>query len=935
MSFGRHPYVRGIGPRGQRPHRCLLMFVGESPGFFESRFGSPFNSRGASGRFLRTIAPKTRVPLGEAWITNLCKVRTVDKRGKDRAPTKGEIRAYEADLYDELRKVDPDIVVGLGATSSRWLLGAQWEDMETLHGVPHRVRLAGRDRVVVPSYHPAAGLHSPEMAAYFYYDMQRVGDIVAGRPVPFRKIDGPAHYATQRGASTRGAIVSELLGSDTEGYRWAPWSSQWSGMEGQGRLLRADDAEAMRWFRALLAKRLELHQLTRGSVCAAIVVNSENNRIVEAAPILRRFVGERLEALKGAPRWRDGDLKFVSSQPAHRIVLQSAAHDLIIYEDLGTPIPDDAFEDTAIMSYVLQIEPRGLKALAVRHCGMEMHSFAEITKPHDRRVALAYLDRVVENEERWPPAVGRKHSITKRARSIIASVEKPRTTKNAPKGPRARWDDIDKSLRAPVEAALGKMPRLTLDDCGPEFVDYACRDADATRRLHGILAPMVRQRGLQEVYELDRDVTPMLARMMRVGMRVDREKLGQFEAHLRGELREILYRCRDLADEPHFNPASTQQVGELLFHRLKLIPTRFTDGGLPSTNDQVLRSLLDRHPVVHWITEYREVQKLLSFVEKLWYEIEERGTPGNDRFYPILRTTAVVTGRLAAEGLNVLALPTHSKRAKLFKAIFVPDDGMTFFSVDADQIEFKIAADESGDPAMIKVFEDGVDMHTTTAAAIFGIDYAEVTRTEENATRYRTPAKITGFRVLYQGGAEGLLQQLESLGIKGYGLADCERFIRGFYDKYERWGTYVEECNRRTRRHGFIRARGGRIRYLPAIWAEDRYLRSKAERDAGNFPIQAGAQWVVKRAMQRLWPTLKELRASGVAADVLLQIHDDLFGQVPTRHVRFVGELVKEAMQGDSALFKVPITASVKFGASWGEMTKAKDWKPEGAKVAA
>lgn len=862
MSAIRWPYVPGEGPKGRAP----IMFVGESPGFYESQHGAPFHRRSASGRFLRTIAPKTRVPLGDAWITNLCKVRTVDKHGKDRPPTKGEIRSYESDLRAEIRRHNPDVVVGLGATSSRWLLASQWEDMETLHGLPHRVQLEGRERIVIASYHPAAGLHSPEMAAYFFYDMLVVGRVVAGHEVPFRKRDGECSYAVQTGYKARGASMSKLIGSDTEGSRWVPWCAQWSGAPGEARLIRADDERGLQWFRA---------QLDAGT----------------------------------------------------RVVLHSAAHDLNVYGALGVPIPDESFEDTAIRAYVLQIEPRGLKPLATRHCGMEMLSYAEIVKPHDRRIACEYLSRVVSRGREWPAGVGRKHGIGKRAQSILTSVAKPRKTKTAPKGPRARWEDIDKPLRAPVEAALGKMPALRLDDCGPEFIAYAARDADATRRLEYVLEPMVEAMGLGDVYRLDRDVTPMLARMMHVGMRVDREKLGVFESELRRELREILYRARDLADEPHLNPSSPLQVADLLFRKLKLIPKRFTDGGLPSTNDQVLRALLDAHPVVHWVTEYREVQKLLGFVEKLWYEIEERGAIGNDRYYPILRGTTVVTGRLSAEGLNVLALPTHSKRAKAFKACFVADEGCVLVSCDLDQIEFKIAADESGDEAMLDVFRRGVDMHTTTASKVFGIPYEEVTRTEENATRYRTPAKITGFRVLYQGGAEGLLQQLDSLGIKGYGLADCERFIRGFYETYPRWGAYIEQCNMQTRRRGYIRARGGRLRYLPAIWAEDRYLRRKAERDAGNFPIQAGAQWVIKRAMRRLWPTLKELRASGLPVDVLLQIHDDLLTQVPVRHARFVADIVREAMCADSSKFKVPITASLKFGTSWGSMQKEKDWK--------
>lgn len=886
MSVIRWPYVPGEGPKGRAP----IMFVGESPGFYESQHGAPFHRRSASGRFLRTIAPKTRVPLGDAWITNLCKVRTVDKHGKDRPPTKGEIRSYESDLRGEIRKHDPEIIVGLGATASRWLLGAAWEDLETLHGLPHRVGFEGRERIVIASYHPAAGLHSPEMAAYFFYDMLVVGRVIAGHEVPFRKRDGECDYRVQHGADVGHARLSKLGGSDTEGSRWVPWCLQISTAKGEARLIRADDVDGLVWF----FEQINEHGM--------------------------------------------------------RVVLHSAAHDLNVYRELATiaalrsprwrerwaiGVPDSAFEDTAIRAYVLQIEPRGLKPLATRHCGMEMSSYAEIVKPHDRRVAINYLESVLRDGQSWPAGIGRKHGIARRVQSIIAATNKPRTTKTAPKGPRARWEDIDKPLRAPVEAALGKMPALRLDDCGPEFIAYAARDADATRRLEYVLEPMVETMGLGDVYRLDRDVTPMLARMMHVGMRVDREKLGAFESELRRELREILYRARDLADEPMLNPASPPQVADLLFRKLKLIPKRFTDGGLPSTNDQVLRALLDAHPVVHWVTEYREVQKLLGFVEKLWYEIEERGAVGNDRYYPILRGTTVVTGRLSAEGLNVLALPTHSKRAKAFKACFVADEGCVLVSCDLDQIEFKIAADESGDEAMLDVFRRGVDMHTTTASKVFGIPYDEVTRTEENATRYRTPAKITGFRVLYQGGAEGLLQQLDSLGIKGYGLADCERFIRGFYETYPRWGAYIEQCNMQTRRRGYIRARGGRLRYLPAIWAEDRYLRRKAERDAGNFPIQAGAQWVIKRAMCRLWPTLKELRASGLPVDVLLQIHDDLLTQVPVRHARFVAELVREAMCADSSEFKVPITASLKFGTSWGSMQKEKDWKGEGKGVAA
>lgn len=876
MSLYRPVY--GAGPR-----HADVMIISDSPGYHDVRTGQPLSTRGAVGRFLNTILRRAKIPREDCYVTYLCKTRTVDKKEKDRAPTSFEIRQWQGELWREIRGVNPRYILGLGASVGRWLLGARWADLETLHGLAHELELGGADRVVIPCYGPGSGLHNPEMAGYFYYDMLRAGMVIRGEIDGLRSTDFCAGYEdySEGDLLLPGGVVE--VASDTEGYKNDPWYLSYAFNPGVARVIRADDVASLRRF--------------------------------------RRWMRDK--------RW----------------IFQGATHDLPVYRAMGIEIGDDDFHDTQIMQYVLQVEPRDLKSNARRHCGMVMDEYLRIAKPVDRGIALRYLDAVTHRSAQWPGAEGRKHSVAKRAESIVfacsgiggkksrARAKKQKSEKN----PRTLWDKVPAALRAPVEAKLGAMPALGLADLPqPRFMEYAARDADATLRIKAPLWRAVRAMGLQEVYEMDRAIVPMIDRMQTVGMRVDVVKLAEFEESMHRELTQIRGRCAELTRRKDFNPNSTQQVGDFLFVSSKgpkFNPKVFTDGGLPSTDDEVLKALMGQHPVIWWITEYREVLKLIGFVNALKREI---AISGDMTLYPRLRTTTVVTGRLAAEGLNVLALPTHSDRAKGFKSCFIAPPGMVLGTADLDQIEFKVVADESGDEVMLDVFRTDKDMHWRTASEIFKVPYDKIQKPKgheacrvhkcpecgKHKDQHRTPAKVTGFRVLYGGGAGGLLSQLEALGISAYDVDDCQGFIDEWFRLYSGVDRYMGRKHAETRRNGYVRDRWGRLRYLPGIWSEDKYLRAKAERDAGNFPIQAGAQGVIKRAMRRLWPELKALRADGIAADVLLQIHDELLFQAPIKYAKLVGKLVVDALCADSEMFKIPITAKCVYGANWGDLSK-------------
>jgi DNA polymerase-1 len=480
-------------------------------------------------------------------------------------------------------------------------------------------------------------------------------------------------------------------------------------------------------------------------------------------------------------------------------------------------------------------------------------------------------------------------------------------------------------LREPVEEALGPMPEATLDDVPMQrAVWYATRDADATIRIAPILESMIAAEGLAEVSEIDHAIIPMIDRMQYIGMPVDAAALKRLEDKCTDRMNQVHYAIYQ-ATGADINPDSHDQVRALLFGQLKLPTkelklTKITKEA--STNDKNLERLIRLHPVVGLIQDYREASKVRgTFAIGVGRQVQADG-----RVHPNLRITRVSSGRLAASNPNLLAIPVRSEIGKEVRDCFVAPDGRILASHDLDQIEMRLMMWESGDPVGIAAFLSGKDIHTETAATMFGISVGNV-----NKELHRKPGKIVGFGIINGISAHGLVDQMALYrAYKADGSYwtedDCERMIKAWFGIYRQVPVFMEAAAAEARRYGRVRDRWGRLRYLPAIHSSIERMREEAARQATSHKIQAGAQGIMKIGMAKCWRAIREIwRREGIGAvEPLLQIHDELIVELQERP-DLQEEWERTAIgcltgKGDSRMQWMEILAKGGFNHSWGKL---------------
>lgn len=887
-----------------------FFFCGEGPGWEEDKAGIPFV--GKTGQEMERFLDGYHLPaLDSVFRSNVYR----EFKGKDYVYTAEDLQRDEQDLLRELRQVKPRIIVPLGRHATRWFLGDV--DMDSTQGIPwlippgpekDKLSFLGDDVVIFPIVHPAAGFHNPEMSPYVVAGFSALEAFLEGNVEPrelfFDPFKDKTTYVEIESVKQLLAVLPVdarrirriNLSIDTEGTPAKPWSLQFSFEHGTGYLIRAGNKAVLRAFADYLRKH----------------------------------------------------------RP--RLTYHSALHDLSMMRVLEQPM-DLPFDDTMVMSYLLQLEPQGLKALCVRHCGMVMQSYEDVLGDATQRLALDYTmglwdveqleyeDRQQEkfDEINATPLTDKKTGLPKRDKAgniryhkikKLPAVPKTELHKAASrilgsKDAAKLWENQRDDIQVAAYNRLGPVPEATLDHVEfPKALYYGARDPDGTGRVRDEIEPRMEALKLRDVYNLELSTYPLIERMSYIGLKPDLEHFAALSEKLQGELDYLQY-VMDAEIHDGVNANSGDQIADFVFGTLGLEGVKKTSSGRYSTNDKILEALEREHPefpILSTIREFRETYKLKNtFVDRLPDFVHR--WPHDGRVHATFRTTRVVTGRLAASDPNLLAMPKHGKWAKEFRRGWVAEDGHVLAEWDLSQIELRVLAHLSQDPVLLAVFRgelrnpDGskIDLHANLAQRIFGgkaTDYLKgVQRTAAKAINFGLPMGMT---------YKGLAVELRKNGVN-VTEDDAQRWIDETMGLYKGVPIYQSGKAAEAARQGFVRSLSGRIRYIGGIKSRDERIREEAKRFAFSTPIQEGAQWLMKQAEARLWQELQTRWKRGEYVEPLIQVHDALTLETTPALAPDLNRFMVKNMTTAPAGFSVPIETSGDYGTNWADMKEFKE----------
>jgi DNA polymerase-1 len=428
---------------------------------------------------------------------------------------------------------------------------------------------------------------------------------------------------------------------------------------------------------------------------------------------------------------------------------------------------------------------------------------------------------------------------------------------------------------------------------------YAAEDADVTLQLHGALWPQLEALPrLRSLYEtIEQPLVPVLYRMERVGVLVDRELLRKQSSELAARMLELKALAHAEAGG-EFNVDSPKQLQEILFGRLAIPVIRKTPTGQPSTAEDVLEELAATHVLPKLILEYRGIAKLKStYTDKLPEQID----PQTGRIHTSYHQAVAATGRLSSSDPNLQNIPIRTPEGRRIRQAFVAPPGWSLVAADYSQIELRIMAHLSGDAGLLAAFAEDRDVHQATAAEVFGVPLAGVSADQ------RRSAKAINFGLIYGMSAFGLARQL------GIGRGEAQQYVDLYFERYPGVKRYMEETKNQAREAGFVETLFGRRLYLPEIASRNQALRQYAERSAINAPMQGTAADIIKRAMITVdaW-----LQSSGLPARLIMQVHDELVLEVAQASVPALVDGVRQLMAGAAEL-RVPLKVDVGIGLHW------------------
>jgi DNA polymerase-1 len=467
-------------------------------------------------------------------------------------------------------------------------------------------------------------------------------------------------------------------------------------------------------------------------------------------------------------------------------------------------------------------------------------------------------------------------------------------------------------LEALAERHLGRKGLSYEDLCGKganqipfaqvdvaRATEYSGEDSEMTLHVHQVLLPRVEaEAGLRFIYEqIEMPVSEVLARVERNGVLIDAAVLARQSQELAERMVALEQEAYGLAGQP-FNMGSPKQIGEILFGKLGLPVKKKTATGAPSTDEEVLQELAADYPLPAKILDHRSLAKLKgTYTDKLPLMVNA----ATGRVHTNYAQAVAVTGRLASNDPNLQNIPIRTPEGRRVREAFVAPPGHQLMSADYSQIELRIMAHISEDPALLRAFERGLDVHRATASEVFGVAVDEV------SSEQRRYAKVINFGLIYGMGAFGLAN---NLGIEQKAAKD---YIDKYFARFAGVKRYMDETKARAAERGYVETMFGRRIYLPEIRGGNGPRKAGAERQAINAPMQGTAADLIKLAMIAVQ---KALDSEQRATRMVMQVHDELVLEVPQAEEAWAREAIPRLMAGVAQL-KVPLVAEVGVGANW------------------
>ncbi len=456
-----------------------------------------------------------------------------------------------------------------------------------------------------------------------------------------------------------------------------------------------------------------------------------------------------------------------------------------------------------------------------------------------------------------------------------------------------------------IETLIGRgAKQLTMDRVAvADIAPYCSEDADITLQLYHTLLPKLSEVGALELYNtIEEPLIRTLVDMEWEGVKVDVAQLADYGRELGVQLATLESDIRSLAGMPDLNVNSSRQLGVALFEVLKIDskPKR-TKTKQYSTEEEYLQFLSDHHPIVPKILEYRGTKKLLStYVEALPALVN----PATGRIHTSYNQAVAATGRLSSANPNLQNIPVRDDQGRRIREAFVASDSdHILLAADYSQVELRLMAHMSGDKAMIEAFRSGEDIHRDTASRLFHVATAEVTPDQ------RRKAKTANFGIIYGISAFGLRQRMGN----EMSIGEAKAIIDGYFASYPAVKEYIDRTIAEAKNNGFVQTIFGRKRYLPDINSANANVRSLAERNAINAPLQGSAADIIKIAMAEV---ARRLKAEGLRSKMILQVHDELIVDTFVSEKNQVEKILREAMEG-AAQLAIPLVVDVGEGANW------------------
>lgn len=456
-----------------------------------------------------------------------------------------------------------------------------------------------------------------------------------------------------------------------------------------------------------------------------------------------------------------------------------------------------------------------------------------------------------------------------------------------------------------IESLIGRgSKQLTMDRVAVELVaPYCSEDADITLQLFEVLLPRLERDGALDLYNtIEEPLIRTLSDMEWEGVRVDVARLNNYAKEFNAKLVALEDEIRALSGVADLNVNSSRQLGVALFEVLKIdSKPKKTKTKQYSTDEEYLTFLADRHPIVPLILEYRGIKKLLStYVEALPLLVN----PATGHIHTSYNQAVAATGRLSSTNPNLQNIPIRDALGRPIREAFVAsDDDHILLAADYSQVELRLMAHASGDEAMIGAFLSGEDIHRDTAARLFHKSPEEVTSEE------RRRAKMANFGIIYGISAFGLRQRMGG----DMSMGEAKEIIEGYFRSYPAVKEYIDNTIRDAKGNGYVQTIFGRKRYLPDINSANANVRSLAERNAINAPLQGSAADIIKIAMAEV---ARRLHEEGLRSKMILQVHDELIVDTLRSEKERVAEILRESMEG-AALLRVPLTVEIGEGENW------------------